>query len=110
MEAAVLWKAAMRPRLPAGLGKRRKENTDVFHSSHSPCCQKKTETREEQSGRPQQAKTEPEPEAIWLSLIITKCNGGCRFTVKEVPGCSDLAGCGDGTFRPTLASCTVLVL
>jgi len=36
MEAAVLWKAAMKPRLSTGLGKRREAG--VSHSSHSPCC------------------------------------------------------------------------
>src|SRR5258708_15899237 len=41
MEAAVLWKAAMRPRLPTGLGKRRQEAAAVSHSSHSPCYWKK---------------------------------------------------------------------
>jgi hypothetical protein len=37
MEADVLWKAAMRPRLATGLGKRRQEAAGVFHISHSPC-------------------------------------------------------------------------
>jgi len=36
MESAVLWKAAMRPRLPTGLGKRRQKAVAVSHSSHSP--------------------------------------------------------------------------
>jgi len=38
MEADVLWKAAMKPRLPTGLGKRRQEAAAVSHSSHSPYC------------------------------------------------------------------------
>src|SRR5215216_1853892 len=37
METAVLRKAAMRPRLSPGLGKRRPETAAVSHSSHSPC-------------------------------------------------------------------------
>src|SRR5258708_19248998 len=41
MEAAVLWKAAMRPRLPTGLGKRRHEPAGVSHSSHTPCSWEK---------------------------------------------------------------------
>ena len=41
METAVLWKAAMKPRLPTGLGKRRHEPAAVSHSSHSPRHQKK---------------------------------------------------------------------
>jgi len=36
METAVLWKAAVKPRLPPGLGKRRPETAGVSHSSHSP--------------------------------------------------------------------------
>jgi len=36
MEADVLWKAAMRPRLPTGLGKRPPTTTRVSHISHSP--------------------------------------------------------------------------
>lgn len=39
MEADVLWKAAMRPRLPTGLGKRFR----VSHISHSPCQRPETE-------------------------------------------------------------------
>jgi hypothetical protein len=38
MEAAVLWKAAMKPRLPTGLGKRRQTAAGVSHISHSACC------------------------------------------------------------------------
>ena len=36
MEAAVLWKAAMNPRLPTRLGKRRQTAAGVSHISHSP--------------------------------------------------------------------------
>ena len=35
MESDVLWKAAMKLRLPTGLGKRRQEAAAVSHSSHS---------------------------------------------------------------------------
>jgi hypothetical protein len=41
MEADVLWKAAMKPRLPTGLGKRRQEAAGVFHIFHSPCQRRK---------------------------------------------------------------------
>jgi hypothetical protein len=37
MEADVLWKAAMKPRLPTELGKHRQEAAGVSHISHSPC-------------------------------------------------------------------------
>jgi hypothetical protein len=43
MEADVLWKAAMKPRLPTGLGKRPPTTTRVSHISHSPCYKKKRE-------------------------------------------------------------------
>src|SRR5258708_40320464 len=42
MEAAVLRKPGMRPRLPTGLGKRQHEPAGVSHSSHSPCYWEKT--------------------------------------------------------------------
>lgn len=38
MEAAVLWKAAMKLRLPTGLGNRRQTAAGAFHISHSACC------------------------------------------------------------------------
>jgi hypothetical protein len=41
MEADVLWKAAMKPRLPTGLGKRPPTTTRVSHISHSPCYKKR---------------------------------------------------------------------
>ena len=46
MEADVLWKAAMRPRLPTGLGKRPPTTTRVSHISHSPYRQRKREKGE----------------------------------------------------------------
>jgi hypothetical protein len=46
MEADVLWKAAMRPRLPTGLGKRPPTTTRVFHISHSPCHKKRRDKGE----------------------------------------------------------------
>src|ERR1019366_6808929 len=49
MEADVLWKAAMRPRLPTGLGKRPPTTTRVSHISHSPYHRK-----EKQSGNQNQ--------------------------------------------------------
>lgn len=36
MEAAVMWKAAMNPRLPTRLGKRQQTAAGVSHISHSP--------------------------------------------------------------------------
>lgn len=53
MEGAVPWKAAMKPRLPTGLGKRRQTTADVSHTSHSPYDEKQEfiETKENpQSG------------------------------------------------------------
>src|SRR5713101_5511667 len=51
MEAAVLWKAAMRPRLPTGLGKRRQEPAGVSHSSHSPCYWKREPRAKAEAGQ-----------------------------------------------------------
>jgi hypothetical protein len=49
MEADVLWKAAMRPRLPTGLGKRPPTATRVSHSSHSPYHYKKRPDQRDQT-------------------------------------------------------------
>src|SRR5947199_8418366 len=65
MEAAVLWKAAMRPRLPTGLGKRRQEAAGVSHSSHSPCYWEKRA----------RGRDEAKP-TLRLTRLITYSKGG----------------------------------
>ena len=64
MEAAVLWKAAMRPRLPTGLGKRRQEAAGVSHSSHSPCYWKR------------KPGAETKQTTLRLTRLITNSKGG----------------------------------
>jgi hypothetical protein len=49
MEADVLWKAAMKPRLHTGLGKRPPTTTRVSHISHSPCYKEKREGKGNQN-------------------------------------------------------------
>src|SRR6185503_13510856 len=62
MEAALLWKAAMRPRLPTGLGKHRHEPVGVSHSSHSPCYWEKRA----------RGRDEAKPRSVFTTITISK--------------------------------------
>jgi hypothetical protein len=75
MEAAVLWKAAMKPRLSTGLGKRPRTATRVFHTFHSPCYQKRGNHR-----------NQPPPPAIEVLPMFPV------QSVTYVPGCTAEGG------------------
>jgi hypothetical protein len=73
MEADVLWKAAMRPRLPTGLGKRPPTTTRVSHRSHSPYRWKK---------KARQRKTKPQ---LQHPDTVLKLSSMSPVSVLDVP-------------------------